>query len=73
MAITVEAVYENGVLKPVKPLPLREHETVEVTVVTKRNWVEETAGIMGFQGTHEAAEYFAMDPELAFPPPPEEQ
>jgi predicted DNA-binding antitoxin AbrB/MazE fold protein len=23
MAITVEAVYENGVLKPDKPLPLR--------------------------------------------------
>jgi hypothetical protein len=44
-----------------------------VTVVTKRNWVEETAGIMGFQGTVEEADYFAMDPELAFPPPPEEQ
>jgi predicted DNA-binding antitoxin AbrB/MazE fold protein len=73
MAITIEAVYENGVLKPVQPLPLREHETVEVTVVTKRNWVEETAGIMGFQGTAEEAEYFAMDPELDFPPPPEEQ
>jgi predicted DNA-binding antitoxin AbrB/MazE fold protein len=73
MAITVEAVYENGVLKPAQPLPLREHETVEVTVVTKRNWVEETAGIMGFQGTVEEADYFAMDPELDFPPPLEEQ
>ena len=72
MAITIEAIYENGVLKPLQPLPLREQERVELTVVTKRNWVEETAGIMGFQGTAEEADYFAMDPELDFPPPPEE-
>jgi predicted DNA-binding antitoxin AbrB/MazE fold protein len=32
MAITVEAVYENGVLKPAQPLPLKEHEKVRVTV-----------------------------------------
>jgi predicted DNA-binding antitoxin AbrB/MazE fold protein len=32
MSFTVEAVYENGVLKPEKPLPLKEHEKVNVTV-----------------------------------------
>ena len=32
MAITVEAVYANGVLKPSQPLPLKEHEKVRVTV-----------------------------------------
>jgi len=32
MAITVEAIYENGVLKLEKPLPLKEHERVNVTV-----------------------------------------
>jgi predicted DNA-binding antitoxin AbrB/MazE fold protein len=32
MAITVEAVYENGVLKPIQPLPLKEHERVSVTI-----------------------------------------
>ena len=32
MAFTVEAVYENGVLKPAEPLPLKEHEKVRVTV-----------------------------------------
>jgi len=36
MAITVEAVYENGVLKPAQPLPLREHEKVRVTVEQKQ-------------------------------------
>jgi predicted DNA-binding antitoxin AbrB/MazE fold protein len=28
MPITIEATYENGVLKPSQPLPLEEHETV---------------------------------------------
>ena len=36
MPLTVEAVYENGVLKPAQPLPLKEHEHVRVTVETVR-------------------------------------
>jgi predicted DNA-binding antitoxin AbrB/MazE fold protein len=32
MSFTIEAVYENGVLKPAEPLPLKEHEKVRVTV-----------------------------------------
>jgi hypothetical protein len=32
MANTIEAVYENGVLKPAKPLPLQEHQRVQLTV-----------------------------------------
>ncbi len=36
MAFTVEAVYENGVLKPAEPLPLKEHEKVSVTVEPAR-------------------------------------
>jgi predicted DNA-binding antitoxin AbrB/MazE fold protein len=35
MAITVEAIYENGVLKPTQPLPFQEHEHVTITVDTK--------------------------------------
>jgi hypothetical protein len=34
IALTIEAVYENGVLRPVGPLPLKEHEKVQVTVLT---------------------------------------
>jgi predicted DNA-binding antitoxin AbrB/MazE fold protein len=33
MALTIEAVYENGVLKPTQPLPFKEHEKVTLTVV----------------------------------------
>jgi predicted DNA-binding antitoxin AbrB/MazE fold protein len=28
----VDAVYENGVLRPLEPLPLKEHQKVSVTV-----------------------------------------
>jgi predicted DNA-binding antitoxin AbrB/MazE fold protein len=36
MSLTVDAVYEDGVLKPVEPLPLEEHEQVRVTVERAR-------------------------------------
>jgi predicted DNA-binding antitoxin AbrB/MazE fold protein len=32
MPITVDAIYENGVLRPVQPLALHEHQHVRVTV-----------------------------------------
>lgn len=41
MAITVEAVYENGVLKPAEPLPFKEHEKLIVTVVPARQSLTE--------------------------------
>jgi predicted DNA-binding antitoxin AbrB/MazE fold protein len=71
MPITVEAVYENGVLKLTEPLPLQEHEKVRVTIQPATNWVQETYGICGWKGSAEEAERFATDSELDFPPPPE--
>src|SRR5262245_41881620 len=50
MTITVEATYENGVLKPAKPLPLDEHEQVQVTVVRGASVAEQTYGLMGWTG-----------------------
>jgi predicted DNA-binding antitoxin AbrB/MazE fold protein len=50
MAVTIEAVYENGVLKPAEPLPFREHEKVQVTVVPQAGWVQESAGMFGWKG-----------------------
>lgn len=71
MAITIEAVYENGVLKLKERLPLQENQQVQITVhVAVRN-LADCYGIMGFTGTVEEADYFAMDPELDYPPPPE--
>jgi predicted DNA-binding antitoxin AbrB/MazE fold protein len=72
MTLTIEAIYENGVLKPSQPLPLKEQERVQVTIRRKTSWVQETFGICGWKGSREEADRFATDPELDFPPPPEE-
>jgi predicted DNA-binding antitoxin AbrB/MazE fold protein len=37
MTLTVEAVYEDGVLKPAQPLPLQEHQQVRLTLETELN------------------------------------
>lgn len=35
MSVTIEAIYESGVLKPLSPLPnLKEHEQVRITIET---------------------------------------
>ncbi len=56
MTITVEAVYEGGVLRPAEPLPLQEHEKVTLTVRTGKTRAEQTAGLMGWTGSAELAE-----------------
>jgi predicted DNA-binding antitoxin AbrB/MazE fold protein len=68
MPLTVEAIYENGVLKPTGPLPLKEHEKVRVTIEAADNWVQRTAGIIPCADPH-LIEWAAMDPELDYPPP----
>jgi predicted DNA-binding antitoxin AbrB/MazE fold protein len=47
MSITVEAIYENGVLKPAQPLPLQERETVRVTVEEKQPSLAERIAALG--------------------------
>lgn len=69
MALTAEATYENGTLKLDRPLPLKEHEKVRVTVVPAVSRARQTAGMMGWKGGTDMAERFALDPELDFPPP----
>ena len=50
MPITIEAVYENGVLKPAQPLPLKEHEQVQVTVHGPTSVADRTYGMIGWSG-----------------------
>jgi predicted DNA-binding antitoxin AbrB/MazE fold protein len=64
MTLTVEAIYENGALKPVQPLSFKEHEKVQVTIQTPANWVEANAGLLGWTGSSEELAYFALDPEF---------
>jgi predicted DNA-binding antitoxin AbrB/MazE fold protein len=64
MSITVEAVYENGVLKPSEPLPWKDGERVRIAVSSLDSPLLNAYGIMCFNGTAEEAEYFAMHPDL---------
>ncbi len=64
MTITIEATYENGVLKPTGPLPLKEAQKVRVTVETQTADILQAYGIMGWTGDAETIEHFALDPEV---------
>lgn len=61
MALTVEAVYENGVLKPAQPLPLREHETVRITVERARPPIWERIAARAAQIPPEEADKLPAD------------
>ena len=65
MSITVEATYENGCLKLSQPLPLKEHERVQVTVQSKRSVAEETAGMLKWRGDPELLRRIAEDDEFS--------
>ena len=64
MAIVVEATYENGVLKPERPLPLGEHQKVRVIVESEASPIVEAYGVVGWKGDHATLERFALDPAL---------
>jgi len=70
MSLTVEATYENGVLKPTRLLPLKEHAKVQITILSEAGWAEETTGVVDCTDP-QLIEWAARDPELDFPPPPE--
>jgi predicted DNA-binding antitoxin AbrB/MazE fold protein len=64
MTLTVEAVYENGVLKPAQPLPLKEQERVQVTVHVQQSVARESAGILRWRGDWETLRRLAEDDEF---------
>jgi predicted DNA-binding antitoxin AbrB/MazE fold protein len=64
MTLTVNATYEDGMLKLAQPLPLKEHAQVRVTVHMETSPILQAYGIMEWKGSAELADYFALDPEL---------
>jgi predicted DNA-binding antitoxin AbrB/MazE fold protein len=64
MTLTVEAVYENGVLKPDRPLPFKEHEKVQVTVQPHLSRARQTAGMVPWTGDADTLERLIRDPEF---------
>jgi len=59
MTRSVAAIYENGVLRPLEPLPLKEHQRVSVTVSDPvEHWLD-----------HEYMEKVKKDVAAMGPPP----
>ena len=72
MTITVEATYENGVLRLTGPLPLKEHEKVQVTVHTPATIqaaveaVQRSYGLLGWTGDAAAFDRLLQESEHDF-------
>ena len=72
MTVTVEAVYEDGVIKPTRPLPFREHEKVQITILQESSAVQEALdavqrsyGLIGWTGDPEVVRRVAEDIEFS--------
>jgi predicted DNA-binding antitoxin AbrB/MazE fold protein len=63
MSHQVEATYENGVLKLDQPLPLRDGQRVQVTVVAQPSRAARSAGLVKWTGSLEDLDYLTMSPE----------
>lgn len=50
MTISVEAIYDNGFLKPVQPLPLKDQQKVQITIHTEPSLARQTAGLIRLAG-----------------------
>ena len=70
MTLNVEAIHENGVLKLQQPLPLKDHEKVQVTVRTSADVqaaleaVERSYGLLRWKNDRETLERIALDDEF---------
>ncbi|HEX5445240.1 MAG TPA: antitoxin family protein [Pirellulales bacterium] len=62
--LTIEATYENGMLKPDQPLPLNEHQRVQVSIHAAVDPVLASAGMFGWTGDTETLERIALDAEF---------
>jgi predicted DNA-binding antitoxin AbrB/MazE fold protein len=67
MSITFEATYENGVLKPLTPVPFKENEKVTVIVdqetAGRVNPVLASYGMMGWKGDAETLDRILREAE----------
>ena len=71
MPLVVEAIYEHGVLRPVRPLALAESQRVEITIQERKekqeldpDIVKRSYGSMRWTGDPEIARRIAEDPDF---------
>jgi len=63
MTKTIEAVFEGGVLRPLAPLKLKEHERVKITLEEGESVVRATSGM--FTGLDNSTiDEIALSPEF---------
>jgi len=55
----IETIYENGVLKPLKPIDLKEHERVEIIITSKSRWASEFKKLLDI--VHERTKKFTSE------------
>jgi predicted DNA-binding antitoxin AbrB/MazE fold protein len=63
--ITIGAVYEDGILKPDTPLPLKNHERVQLQITPGPNPVEASYGLIKWDGDPEVLRKIALDDEFS--------
>ncbi len=64
MAITVQAIVENGLLRPTQPLPFGESTRLRITIEVEPNWVDETRGLCGWKGNADDLRRLAVPPDF---------
>jgi predicted DNA-binding antitoxin AbrB/MazE fold protein len=70
MTLTIEAIYENGLLKPTQPLPLKNHERVRVSIETSTDVqkaldaVQRSFGLLAWTGDAETLHRIAENDEF---------
>ena len=63
MPKNIEAIYEGGVLRPLSPIMLKEHEKVRITLGEGENVVRASSGM--FSGLDDSIiEEIALSPEF---------
>ncbi len=61
--LTIDATYEDGVLRPAQPLPLAEHERVRIQIQSL-DAVALTYGSLGWQGDSATVQEVATSSDL---------
>jgi len=47
MSKVIDAIYENGVFKPLEKVDIKEHEKVEIKIVSRDDWQQRFDRIIG--------------------------
>jgi predicted DNA-binding antitoxin AbrB/MazE fold protein len=63
MGLEIEAVFDNGVLKPERELPLKNGQRVKLTVQKLGSAVERFYGMLGWTGDLEEIDRWLNDPD----------